>query len=420
MKELFETVGQNKPFLIEGLKVQRAYEQVRANGGSAGVDEQDLKSYELVKGKEMYKLWNRLSSGTYFPLEVRGVEIPKGDGKVRLLGIPTVSDRIAQQVVVNEIEERLEAIFSPNSYGYRPGRSAKDAQESCRKNCYDYAWAIDMDIQGFFDNIDHELLMKAVRKHIDEKWILLYIERWLKASIQMPNGEIVKRDKGTPQGGVISPLLANLFLHYCFDEWMQRKNSQVPFERYADDIIVHCRSLGQATDLLASIRKRFEECKLSLHPVKTKIVYCKNYNRKEDYPTVSFDFLGYTFKPIKTRSKREPWTSMTGFGPKISNKAKVKIRKALNEEPIFRCTHVSLEDISHRVKAKIRGWIDNYCHYDNGGKWGLFRILDVKLVAWISKKYKRYRGRTKMVWEYLDELKTTRSHLFQHWIHKFG
>jgi RNA-directed DNA polymerase len=419
MNELFETVGQNKPFLIDGLSVQRAYEQVRSNGGSAGIDEQDLKSYELVKKTELYKLWNRMSSGTYFPVAVRGVEIPKGDGKVRLLGIPTITDRVAQQVVVNELESRLETIFSSNSYGYRPNVSAHDALESCRQNCHKLPWAIDMDIQGFFDNIDHNLLMKAVEKHVEEKWILLYIKRWLTAPMQLPNGEIVIREKGTPQGGVISPLLANLFLHYCFDEWMKQHYSKVPFERYADDIIVHCGSLEEATNLLEVIRTRFESCNLSLHPEKTKIIYCKQNNRKEDYPTVSFTFLGYTFKPIKQKNKQSG-KIFTGFGPKISTKAKAKVRKALKEEGILRCTHVTIEDVANRLKAKIRGWINYYCRYDNGGKSELFRILDVKLVAWISKKYKKYRGRTKKAWEYLKELKRTRSHLFQHWIYKFG
>jgi RNA-directed DNA polymerase len=419
MNELFETVGQNKPFLIDGLKVQRAYEQVRANKGSAGIDEQDLKSYDLVRKQELYKLWNRMSSGTYFPSAVRGVEIPKGDGKVRLLGIPTVSDRVAQQVVVNELSSRLETIFSPNSYGYRPETGAFDALEACRQNCYKHSWVIDMDIQGFFDNIDHELLMTAVRKHVNEKWILLYIERWLKAPMQMPNGEVVIREKGTPQGGVISPQLANLFLHYSFDAWMEKNHSTVCFERYADDIIVHCDSLTESTNLLAEIRTRFEECKLSLHPEKTKIIYCKDYRRKDDYPTVSFTFLGYTFRPIEQKSKFDGG-SYTGFGPRMSNKAKLKIQEVLRSKSILRCTFSTIEDLAISLRAQIRGWINYYCHYDNGGKSELFRILDERLVIWIGKKFKKYRGRRKKSWKYLEELKRTRSHLFQHWIYTFG
>jgi RNA-directed DNA polymerase len=420
MKELFETIGKNKPFSIDSLKFVRAYEQVRSNQGSAGIDEQDLKTFDTVKAQELYKLWNRMSSGTYFPVAVRGVEIPKGDGKKRLLGIPTVSDRVAQQVVVNELEERLEAIFSPNSYGYRRKKSAHDALESCRQNCYVKSWVIDMDIQGFFDNIDHDLLMKAVCLHVEEKWILLYIERWLKAPMQMPNGEVVAREKGTPQGGVISPLLANLFLHYCFDAWMEKHHCNVPFERYADDVIVHCETLEEATNLLGALRKRFEECKLNLHAEKTKISYCKDYRRKEDYPVVSFSFLGYTFRPIKQKSKRVAGKPYTGFGPKMSNKSKLEIREMLRSEPILRCSFCNIEDIASKLRSKIRGWVNYYCHYDNGGKEELFRMVDERLVSWIGKKFKNLRGRSKKSWDYLKELKETRSHLFGHWLHSFG
>lgn len=417
---MFERQGANKPFDIGSKQLQDAYLKVRSNGGSAGIDEQDLKSYEQVKHQELYKLWNRMSSGTYFPVAVRGVEIPKGDGKVRLLGIPTVSDRIAQQLVVDIIGERLEAIFHASSHGYRPKRSRFTALESCRQNCYLKAWVIDMDIQGFFDNIDHDLLMKAVRKHVSEKWILLYIERWLKAPMQKSKGELVARDKGTPQGGVISPLLANLYLHYSFDEWMRLNYGHVTFERYADDIIVHCTTQKESEELLRAIRQRMADCKLSLHPEKTKIVYCENWARKAKYPIVSFTFAGYTFKPMRQKSVRKPGSWFTGFGPKVGSKALKKVRDELNSTPILRNTYSTIEDVSWALRAKIRGWFDQYCHFDNGGKDELIRILDMKLVAWIRKKHKQYRHRKKELWAYYNGLKRTQSHLFQHWVLDFG
>ncbi|MFC5472420.1 group II intron reverse transcriptase/maturase, partial [Paraherbaspirillum soli] len=284
-------VERAKPFVISKQEVWQAYEQVKAKRGAAGVDGETIAQFEQDLKKNLYRLWNRLSSGSYMPPAVRRVEIPKGDGKKRPLGIPTVADRIAQMVVKNILEPELEPMFHRDSYGYRPNRSAHQAVAIVRQRCWRMDWVVDLDIKGFFDNIDHALLMKAVRKHTDCRWALLYIERWLTAPVQMPDGTlVVNAGKGTPQGGVISPLLANLFLHYAFDRWMDKHFPDLPFARYADDVICHCTSKAQATILRQAIQKRLAECKLELHPDKTKIVYCKDVARRGRHEVCKFDF----------------------------------------------------------------------------------------------------------------------------------
>jgi len=262
-----------KPFSISKKVVWEAYKQVKSNKGAAGVDDESIEDFEENVEDNLYKIWNRMSSGSYFPPPVRVVEIPKSDGKKRKLGIPTVSDRIAQMVVKIYLEPELEPCFHPDSYGYRPGKSAIQAVGVTRQRCWRYDWIVDLDIKGFFDNLGHKWLMKLLRKHTDREWIHLYVERWLKAPAQSRDGTLSNRNIGTPQGGVISPLLANLFLHYAFDEWMQRNYSSILFERYADDIVVHCRSEKQARWIKAMIEKRLVQFGLELHPEKTKIVY---------------------------------------------------------------------------------------------------------------------------------------------------
>ncbi len=284
-----------KPFLISKRAVWEAYQKVKANKGAAGVDAQSIEDFDRRLKDNLYKIWNRMSSGSYFPPPVRTVKIPKADGSERRLGIPTVADRIAQTVVKEKLEPRIEPLFHPSSFGYRPGRSALDAVGKARRNCWDYDWVLDLDVRGFFDNIDWELLMKAVRKHAPEPWVVLYIERWLKAPAEEADGTRVERTRGTPQGGVISPLLANLFLHYAFDQWMARQFPQLRFERYADDAIVHCRTRREAEEVWDAVAKRLKDCRLELHPQKTKIVYCKGDDRRGNYPDQKFDFLGYTF-----------------------------------------------------------------------------------------------------------------------------
>ncbi|KIX38063.1 hypothetical protein SY87_32710, partial [Burkholderia pseudomallei] len=286
-----------KPFAIQKRDVWEAFKRVKANHGAAGGDGQSIEAFEAKLSANLYKLWNRMSSGSYMPPPVRRVDIPKAGGGTRPLGIPTVADRIAQEVVRRYLEPILEPVFHADSYGYRPGRSAIDAIRTARERCWRSDWVLDIDIKGFFDNIDHELLLKAIRRHTDCVWAVLYIERWLKAPAMLDDGELVARDRGTPQGGVISPLLANLFLHYAFDVWIGRAMPGVSFERYADDIICHCRTERQAKALWARLDERLRSCGLALHPQKTKLVYCKDTNRKGEYPCVSFDFLGYTFRP---------------------------------------------------------------------------------------------------------------------------
>ena len=290
-----------KPFDISKREVWEAFKRVKANQGAAGVDGQSIEDFEARLTANLYKLWNRLSSGSYMPSPVRRVDIPKASGGTRPLGIPTVADRVAQEVVRRHLEPLLEPVFHPDSYGYRPGRSAIDAIRTARQRCWRADWVLDIDVKGFFDSIDHELLIRAVRKHTKCSWALLYIDRWLKAPAMLEGGELVAREQGTPQGGVISPLLANLFLHYAFDAWVGRAMPGVTFERYADDIICHCRSEREARELWRVVDERFATCGLVLHPQKTKLVYCKDTNRTGEHDCISFDFLGYTFRPRLAR-----------------------------------------------------------------------------------------------------------------------
>ena len=340
-----------KSFVIDRWEVWQGYLRVKANRGGAGVDGVTMKEFEGDLKGNLYRIWNRLSSGSYFPPPVKRVEIPKSDGKVRALGIPTIADRIAQQVVKQRLEPVLEPVFHDSSYGYRPGRSAHDALREARTQCWRLDWVLDLDIKGFFDNIDWGLLMKAVHKHAPCGWVAMYIERWLQAEVIMPDGSVQKRDKGTPQGGVISPLLANLFLHYAFDEWMKRHHGTVPFERYADDIICHCQSQAEAEALMAQVQARLAECGLELHPQKTKVVYCADANRRGGYETKQFDFLGYTFKPRTATSKQG--AVFTGFGPAVADKAAVAMREEMHGWGLARHNRWSLEEVLRKVRPVV-------------------------------------------------------------------
>ncbi len=313
-----------KSYAISKQIVWDAYKRVKAKRGAAGVDKQSLGVFEKDLKNNLYKIWNRMSSGSYFPPPVRVVEISKDDGGIRPLGIPTVADRIAQMVAKLYFEPLVEPHFHPDSYGYRPGKSALDAVGVTRQRCWRKDWVIDLDIKGFFDNLDHDLVMRAVRHHTDTPWIVLYIERWLKAPAQKEDGTLVERTKGTPQGGVISPLLANLFMHYAIDAWLQRKYPVVQFARYADDAVIHATSLRQAQSVLEAVRCRLKECGLELHPEKTRIVYCKDDDRRGDYPQIKFDFLGYAFRPRRAKNR---WGKFfVSFLPAVSTKAASRIR----------------------------------------------------------------------------------------------
>jgi len=402
-----------KPFNISKHLVWDAYRKVKANRGAAGVDGQTIAQFEEDLKDNLYKLWNRMSSGSYFPPPVRRVEIPKGNGGKRPLGIPTVADRIAQMVVKQYLEPKLEPYFHPDSYGYRPEKSAIEAIGVTRQRCWRYSWVLDLDIKGFFDNIDHKLLMRAVRKHTDCRWVLLYIERWLKAPAQDENGAIVTRTKGTPQGGVISPLLANLFLHYAFDKWMERNQPAIPFERYADDIICHCVSEGQAKWLQGAVEKRLAECGLDLHPQKTKIVHCKNDRHPDNYYEGNFDFLGFTFRPRQARSKRGKF--FAGFLPAVSNKAAKKIRQTVRSWKLHRLTDKSLEDFAHIFNPVIRGWINYYGSYYKSALYPIFQHLENILSRWAVRKYKRLKNCRQRARHWLRTIAKRQPGLLAHW-----
>lgn len=406
-------LNQAKPFCISKLEVWEAYKRVKANKGAAGVDGQSLEEFASDEQNNLYKLWNRMSSGSYFPPPVLRVEIPKGGGRMRPLGIPTVADRVAQQVVKQHLEPELEKHFHPDSYGYRPGKSALDAVGRARKNCWRYDWVLDLDIKGFFDNIDHDLLMKAVRWHTDEKWVLLYIDRWLKAPISMPDGTLVYPEKGTPQGGVISPLLANLFLHYAFDKWMERENPSIPFERYADDAVCHCASQTQAECLKRALEVRMNEVGLELHPEKTKIVYCKDDDRQGWYPRTSFDFLGYTFRSRRSRNRWGKY--FINFSPAISNKAAKAIRQTSRQWHWPTRSDKDLEDLALMFNPIIQGWINYYGRYYKSALYPTLRCLDRRLVMWATRKYKRLRGHRRRATHWLDRIARKQPYLFAHW-----
>jgi len=406
-------LNQAKPFCISKQEVWKAYKRVKANKGAAGVDGQSIKDFVAEEQDNLYKLWNRMSSGSYLPPPVLRVEIPKGDGRMRPLGIPTVADRVAQQVVKQQLEPELEKHFHPDSYGYQPGKSALDAVGRARKNCWKHDWVLDLDIKGFFDNIDHDLLMRAVCWHTDEKWVLLYIERWLKAPISMPDGTLVHPEKGTPQGGVISPLLANLFLHYAFDKWMEREKPSIPFERYADDAVCHCASQAQAECLKEMLEKRMKAVGLELHPDKTKIVYCKDDGRQECYPCISFDFLGYTFRA--RRSKNRWGKHFINFSPAISNKAAKAIRQTSRKWHWPTRSDKDLEDLALMFNPIIQGWINYYGRYYKSALYPTLRRLNRRLVMWATRKYKRMRGHRRRAEHWLDRIARQQPNLFAHW-----
>ena len=346
-----------KPFEISKRVVWEAYEKVKANQGAAGVDGESIEEFERDLKRNLYKLWNRMSSGTYFPPPVRAVEIPKTGGKgVRVLGVPTVADRIAQTVVRSYLEPEVEPLFHPDSYGYRPGRSALDAVASCRKRCWRKDWVIDLDIRAFFDSLDHSLVLKAVSKHTDLRWIFLYVERWLVAPLQMEDGTLVQRGRGTPQGSAISPLLANLFLHYAFDTWLTREFPSVSFERYADDAVVHCATEAQAHQVLGAIAQRMAQVGLELHPDKTRIVYCKDADRQRSHEHERFDFLGYTFRPRLSKSRHGH--HFVNFSPAVSGVAKKAMGKEIRSWRINRRSDKTLTDLARMFNPIVQGWIN--------------------------------------------------------------
>lgn len=401
-----------KPFVIAKRAVWEAYQQVKANRGAAGIDEETIAMFDQNLSRNLYKLWNRMSSGSYLPPPVKEVEIPKAKGGTRKLGIPTVSDRIAQTVVKCAIEPTLEPIFHPDSYGYRPGRSAKQAIAVTRERCWRYDWVVEFDIKSAFDQIDHGLLKKAVRSHIREGWILLYIERWLTAPFETTDGERLPRERGTPQGGVISPILMNLFMHYTFDAWMKRTNPSCPFARYADDAVVHCHTRKQAEEAMRSIALRLADCGLSMHPEKSKVVYCKDGNRTESYPHVHFTFLGFTFRPRKALNRQR--RGFTSFLPGASADALKRMRKEVRGWRIHRQTARTLAEMATQYNPTIRGWWNYFGAFYRSAMLRLLQQIDLKLKQWARRKYKTLTRHKRRSARWLCRMKKTPG-LFFHW-----
>lgn len=404
-------MNKRKPYEISKLQVMAAYKKVKANRGAAGVDGTSIEEFEVDLKNNLYKLWNRMSSGSYFPMPVKGVEIPKKNGGKRLLGVPTVIDRIAQMIVVLNLEPLLEPLFYDDSYGYRPNRSAIDAVGITRERCWEYNWLIEFDIKGLFDNIDHELLMKAVGKHTDCKWMLLYIERWLKVPFQMPNGELVERTAGTPQGGVISPVLANLFMHYAFDKWMHKENPKNPWARYADDGLIHCTTKVEAEQVLEKLRKRMMECKLELHPEKTRIIYCKDSKRTGEHEHTSFDFLGYTFRTRFARNNKGQF--FVGFSPAVSRKAINSFHERIREIR-RKTTFKSLQQLALDLNPVMRGWANYFGCYNQSIMKHKLAKVNLALVIWARKKFKKLRNESD-AWKWLKRCASAQPDLFVHW-----
>jgi group II intron reverse transcriptase/maturase len=387
-----EPMSEAKPYDISKRLVWDAWKQVRENQGAAGVDGVSLMTFEKDLKGNLYKIWNRMSSGSYLPPPVRLVEIPKANGGVRPLGIPTIADRVAQTVVKMVLEPEVEPVFHPDSYGYRPGRSALDAVGVARERCWKFDWVIDLDIKSFFDTISHELIERAVAHHTDLGWVRLYVKRWLKAPVERADGTHIERTKGTPQGSVVSPLLANLFLHYAFDLWMQRAFPHLRFERYADDVIVHCGSESQARSVLEAIRQRLAECGLELHSEKTRIVYCQDANRKQRYANVAFDFLGYTFQPRLARNRQGE--NFASFLPAISAKAAKEIWRTVRAWRMASSrNNQRLEDLARLIDPAVRGWMNYYGRYYRSKCIAVLQHINEALARWARRKYKRLRYR---------------------------
>jgi len=403
-----------KQFNIPKQQVFEAYKKVKSNSGSGGIDEETIGDFEKNLQANLYKIWNRLSSGSYFPSPVRMVAIPKKSGSERYLGIPTISDRIAQMVIKLSFEPKVEPIFDKDSYGYRPGKSAIDALAVTRERCWLRSWVLEFDIKGLFDNIDHVLLMKAVRKHTQEKWILLYIERFMKAPVKMPDGSLKDTISGVPQGGVISPILANLFLHYVFDSWMRRHHPDLDWCRYADDGLAHTRTRKDAVALLEQLESRFASCGLTLHPDKTKLVYCNNSRYKLRYPHRQFDFLGYTFRD---RWIKNPKTKamFLGFNTGVSKSAIKSMRTKVRSLGIRNRSDLNLEQIGRMLNPILRGWLEYYGKFGKENLDPLLRHINLTLMSWAMKKYdKKVKGKTQAAY-FIRGIAERQPELFEHW-----
>ena len=406
-------MSESKQYEISKRAVVEAYKKVKVNKGSAGIDGVSFEVFEKNFKNNLYKIWNRMSSGSYFPSPILAVEIPKKTGGTRRLGIPTIADRIAQMVARMYVEPVVEPMFCEDSYGYRPNKSAIDAVETARKRCWRYDYVIELDVKGLFDNIDHELLMKVVNRHVREKWIRMYIKRWLETPFVTKDGQMIVRKSGTPQGGVISPVLANMFLHYVFDMWMKRNFPQAPFERYADDGVVHCRTKEEAIFIKDKLAKRFEECRLELHPVKTRIVYCKDKDRTRNEKLTEFDFLGYTFKAvyIKCRDGNRRYN----FIASVSKASSRNFRDKIKAMKIHKRTGCKLDIIAEILNPLIRGWINYFGKFNPSAMRETLQCIERRLIKWAMCKFKRLRGRRRRAEKWLCTVRQREPKLFAHW-----
>jgi RNA-directed DNA polymerase len=405
---------ESKPFKIPKQLVWEAYRRVKANKGAAGVDEQSLGEFESGLRNNLYKIWNRMSSGTYFPPPVMAVEIPKASGGTRILGVPTVADRVAQTVAALALGARTESIFHEDSYGYRPRRGALDAVAKCRQRCWEKDWVIDLDVQKFFDSVPWDLMVKAVGANITtgQKWVLLYVKRWLAAPLQLPDGTLAERDRGTPQGSAVSPVLANLFMHYAFDLFLAREFPAVQFERYADDAVVHCSSEREARAALAALTSRMEEVGLRLHPAKTKIVYCKDDRRRGSYEHTSFTFLGYMFRPRGAR--RANGKMFVGFQPAVSPEALKKMSQQVRRWRIHTRTRHDLGELAALINPVVAGWMNYYGRFYRSKLYPLLQRINTYLMRWAGKKYRRLRP-YKRFEAWWSGLLDREPRLFAHW-----
>jgi group II intron reverse transcriptase/maturase len=397
---------------IEYYDVAKAYQKVRKGGKAVGIDQQSWADFDKEPERNLYVIWNRLASGSYHPQPVREVEIPKKDGSKRKLGIPTLRDRIAQQVVKDYMEKRIDKLFHENSYGYRPLKSAHQAIEQVRQNTFGFDWVLDMDISKFFDEVDHDLTLKAVSHVMEEKWVLMYVERWLKMPVQKQDGTVEpKQGKGTPQGGVISPLLANLYLHFAIDKWLSKHYPTVRFVRYADDVVIHCSTHQQAEQVKEALINRLAEVKLRVNESKTHIAYCKDYRRKGSHDKVKFEFLGFSYQPRARKSKRDGKNFMA-FTAEISQTNKKRIIQTIRELGAWRDTRVEIRSIADQLNAKLRGWINYYGLYSKRSlRWTLLKVEE-RLIKWLKKKHKA--GTRKAIAK-LKVIRRENPELFYHW-----
>jgi len=394
-----------------------AWLKVKRNGGAAGADGVTIEQFEQRLKDNLYKLWNRMTSGSYFPGPVRAVEIPKKGG-VRVLGIPNVVDRIAQSVAVLALEPNVEKVFHDDSYGYRPGRSPVDAVRVCRQRCWRKDWIVDLDVKAFFDSVPWDLMLSALARHTDAKWVLLYVERWLKAPMLMPDGTMLARTKGTPQGGPVSPLIANVFLHYGLDMWLTREFPAVTFERFADDAVIHCVTERQARQVREAVGRRFADIGLEVHPDKTRIVYCKDSKRRQDFDQVSFTFCGYAFRPREAFDKKRQ-ESYTSFLPAAAPEKLTDMSRRVASWRLHRRTNGTLDDLAGEVNLVLRGWLTYYTVFYPSMVIPLCRRIDRHLVRWARWKYKRLERSPRRAWAWLAGVRQRSPALFAHWVLRY-